>query len=341
MVPIKKECAALASEITDERVFKARRQFIQAAGIMSAASIIPRSSAAPRDPGKVLRYRGKIDHSQVPPEWLVEKLNAAEPGLFSTNEEATPYEYVTQYNNFYEFGTDKGDPAANAKDFNSDPWSVVVSGEAEITGKFTLEDILGPHALEERIYRLRCVEAWSMVVPWIGFPLVDLIKRFKPTSNAKYVRFETLYDPKRMPGQRSRFTSIDYPYVEGLRIDEAVNELAFIAVGVYGNSLPPQNGAPLRLVVPWKYGFKSIKSIAKITFTKNRPRTTWEKAGPREYGFYANVNPEVDHPRWSQATERRLPSTLFSPNRIETIAFNGYAPQVAYLYSGMDLKQYF
>ena len=341
MVPIKKECAALASEITDERVFKARRQFIQAAGIMSAASIIPGSSAAPRDPGKVLRYRGKIDHSQVPPEWLVEKLNAAEPGLFSTNEEATPYEYVTQYNNFYEFGTDKGDPAANAKDFNSDPWSVVVSGEAEITGKFTLEDILGPHALEERIYRLRCVEAWSMVVPWIGFPLVDLIKRFKPTSNAKYVRFETLYDPKRMPGQRSRFTSIDYPYVEGLRIDEAVNELAFIAVGVYGNSLPPQNGAPLRLVVPWKYGFKSIKSIAKITFTKNRPRTTWEKAGPREYGFYANVNPEVDHPRWSQATERRLPSTLFSPNRIETIAFNGYAPQVAYLYSGMDLKQYF
>ena len=341
MVPIKKECAALASEITDERVFKARRQFIQAAGIMSAASIIPRSSAAPRDPGKVLRYRGKIDHSQVPPEWLVETLNAAEPGLFSTNEEATPYEYVTQYNNFYEFGTDKGDPAANAKDFNSDPWSVVVSGEAEITGKFTLEDILGPHALEERIYRLRCVEAWSMVVPWIGFPLVDLIKRFKPTSNAKYVRFETLYDPKRMPGQRSRFTSIDYPYVEGLRIDEAVNELAFIAVGVYGNSLPPQNGAPLRLVVPWKYGFKSIKSIAKITFTKNRPRTTWEKAGPREYGFYANVNPEVDHPRWSQATERRLPSTLFSPNRIETIAFNGYAPQVAYLYSGMDLKQYF
>lgn len=341
MVPIKKECAALASEITDERVFMARRQFIQAAGILSAASIIPRSSAAPRDPGKVLRYSGKIDHSQVPPEWLVEKLNAAEPGLFSTNEEATPYEYVTQYNNFYEFGTDKGDPAANAKDFNSDPWSVVVSGEAEITGKFTLEDILGPHALEERIYRLRCVEAWSMVVPWIGFPLVDLIKRFKPTSNAKYVRFETLYDPKRMPGQRSRFTSIDYPYVEGLRIDEAVNELAFIAVGVYGNSLPPQNGAPLRLVVPWKYGFKSIKSIAKITFTKNRPRTTWEKAGPREYGFYANVNPEVDHPRWSQATERRLPSTLFSPNRIETIAFNGYAPQVAYLYSGMDLKQYF
>ena len=288
-----------------------------------------------------MRTPEKEDHSQGPHERMVENTNAEKPGLFSANEEATPYEYVTQYNNFEEFGTDKGAPAANAKDFNSDPWSVVVSGEAEITGKFTLEDILGPHALEERIYRLRCVEAWSMVVPWIGFPLVDLIKRFKPTSNAKYVRFETLYDPKRMPGQRSRFTSIDYPYVEGLRIDEAVNELAFIAVGVYGNSLPPQNGAPLRLVVPWKYGFKSIKSIAKITFTKNRPRTTWEKAGPREYGFYANVNPEVDHPRWSQATERRLPSTLFSPNRIETIAFNGYAPQVAYLYSGMDLKQYF
>lgn len=341
MVWIKKECAVLPSEITDERVFNGRRRFIQAAGIISSVSMAPQIFAGTRDTGKVLRYDGKVDHSQIPPGWLVKKLNAAKPGVYSTNEQATPYEYITQYNNFYEFGSDKGDPAANGKDFNSDPWSVVISGEAEITGKIALEDILKPHDLEERIYRLRCVEAWSMVVPWIGFPLADLIKRFKPTSDAKFVRFETLYDPKQMPGQRSRFTSIDYPYVEGLRIDEAVNELAFIAVGVYGNSLPPQNGAPLRLVIPWKYGFKSIKSIAKITFTKNRPRTTWEKAGPREYGFYANVNPEVDHPRWSQATERRLPSTLFSPNRIETIAFNGYAPQVAYLYSGMDLKQYF
>jgi len=338
---IKKVCNLPSSEVTDEGAFRSRRKFIQAAGIVSAASVVPQVSAGAAEPRKVLQYEGEVSYSQAPPSWLTKKLRATKPGGFSTRQKVTPYEYVTQYNNFYEFGTDKGDPAENARDFNSDPWSVAITGEAEITGKFALEDILRPHDLEERIYRLRCVEAWSMVVPWIGFPLVDLIRRFKPTSDAKYVRFETVYDPKQMPGQRSRFTSIDYPYVEGLRIDEAVNELAFIAVGVYGNSLPPQNGAPLRLVVPWKYGFKSIKSIAKISFTKKRPRTTWEKAGPREYGFYANVNPEVDHPRWSQATERRLPSSLFSPNRIETIAFNGYGPQVAYLYSDIDLKRYF
>jgi methionine sulfoxide reductase catalytic subunit len=330
-----------SSEITDEQAFRSRRKFIQAAGIASAASVIPQVSAKLTGPGKVLKYRGEVSHSQAAPDWLKGKLNLAKPGRYSTRERATPYEYVTQYNNFYEFGTDKGDPSDNAGDFISDPWSLVISGEAEVTGKITLEDILKPHDLEERIYRLRCVEAWSMVVPWIGFPLADLIKRFKPTSDARFVRFETLYDPAQMPGQRSKFTSIDYPYVEGLRIDEAVNELAFIAVGVYGNSLPPQNGAPLRLVVPWKYGFKSIKSIAKISFTRKRPKTTWERTNFREYGFYANVNPAVDHPRWSQASERRLPSSLFSPNRIETIAFNGYGPQVASLYSGMDLKRYY
>ncbi len=327
-----------SSEITDESIFHNRRKLIQAAGLFSAASFIPQISAGTSG---ILTYEGPDSHSQIPPAWLSKKVGGAIPGKFSTSEDATPYEYVTRYNNFYEFGSDKDDPHKNSKSFNSDPWSVEVSGEAEITGKFHLEDILKPHDLEERIYRLRCVEAWSMVIPWIGFPLGDLIKRFKPTSAAKYVRFETLFDPAQMPGQRSLFTSLDYPYVEGLRMDEAMNELAILAVGVYGKSLPPQNGAPLRLVVPWKYGFKSIKSIVKISFSSRRPKTTWEKSNSREYGFYANVNPEVSHPRWSQATERRLPNSLFSPNRIETLKFNGYAPQVAHLYSGMNLKRNF
>jgi len=195
--------------------------------------------------------------------------------------------------------------------------------------------------LEERVYRLRCVEAWSMVVPWVGFPLADLLKRFEPNSNAKYVRFETLHDPEQMPAQGSRFAAIDYPYIEGLRIDEAMNELAFLAVGVYGNAMPNQNGAPIRLVVPWKYGFKSIKSIVKIEFTKRRPKTTWEISNSREYGFYANVNPDVDHPRWSQARERRLPTSFFSQNYVETLQFNGYAPLVAHLYKDMDLRKHY
>ena len=233
------------------------------------------------------------------------------------------------------------DPAENAQDFVTDPWKVEVAGEAEVTGKFNLEDIVKPNELEERVYRLRCVEAWSMVVPWVGFPLAGLLKRFKPTSTAKYVRFETLYDPDQMPAQRSRFAAIDYPYVEGLRIDEAMNDLAFLAVGVYGKAMPNQNGAPIRLVVPWKYGFKSIKSIVKIEFTKRRPRTTWGNSSPSEYGFYANVNPDVDHPRWSQGRERRLPSSIFDQNYVETLIFNGYAPQVAHLYKDMDLRKYY
>lgn len=330
-----------SSEITDEAVYLNRRQFIRAAGMASVMSVIPHVSAAGSQPRRVLQHSGKAGHFQPPPNWLAARIDVARPGAYSTSETPTPYEYVTQYNNFYEFGSDKEDPAENSSEFNSDPWSVEISGEAELTGRFTLEDILKPHDFEERIYRLRCVEAWSMVVPWIGFPLAKLIKRFKPTSNAKYVRFETLYDPDQMPGQSSIFSSIDFPYVEGLRIDEAVNELAFIAVGLYGKSLPPQNGAPLRLVVPWKYGFKSIKSIVKISFEKRKPETTWERANAREYGFFANVNPEVDHPRWSQATERRLPSPLFKPNRIDTLKFNGYGAQVAHLYSDMNLKRFF
>ena len=326
----------LPSEITPEAAFLNRRQLVQAFGLSMAAAGLGGGAQA-----KTTGVRYVTDAPDRGPDWLRTQLAGAVQSPLSTEEAATPYEYVTGYNNFYEFGSDKGDPAANSQGFITDPWSVEVAGAAEVTGKFTLEDMLAPHGLEERVYRLRCVEAWSMVVPWVGFPLAALLKRFKPTAAAKFVRFETLFDPEQMPGQRSFFSSIDYPYVEGLRMDEAMNELAFMAVGVYGKALPNQNGAPLRLVAPWKYGFKSIKSIVKIEFTGRQPRSTWEKAQPSEYGFYANVNPQVSHPRWSQASERRLPSSLFSPNRIETRMFNGYAEQVAHLYKGMDLRRNF
>lgn len=253
----------------------------------------------------------------------------------------TPREYATRYNNFYEFGNDKSAPSEYGHALKTDPWSVEISGEVHKPGRYTLEDILKPHDLEERIYRLRCVEAWSMVIPWIGFPLGDLIRRFEPTGAAKYVEFKTLYRPREFRGQRALFSSIDWPYVEGLRLDEAYHPLTILAVGMYGEALPNQNGAPLRLVVPWKYGFKSIKSIVEIRLTRKRPRTTWETSNPREYGFYANVNPAVDHPRWSQKEERRLPSPLFSPNFIETQPFNGYGDLVAGLYAGMDLARNF
>jgi methionine sulfoxide reductase catalytic subunit len=257
---------------------------------------------------------------------------------FSTSEAANSLEDITTYNNFYEFGTGKDDPARLAGSFRPTPWSVTIGGEAEVTGKFTLEDILKPHALEERIYRLRCVEAWSMVIPWIGIPLGDLLKRFRPTSRAKYVAFKTVMRPSEMPGQR--YPVLDWPYVEGLRIDEAMHPLTILAVGLYGQALPNQNGAPLRLVVPWKYGFKSIKSIVEIRFTERQPPTSWNISSPGEYGFYANVNPEVDHPRWSQAKERRIGGGVFSA-RQPTLMFNGYAEQVAGLYRGMDLARNF
>jgi sulfoxide reductase catalytic subunit YedY len=248
------------------------------------------------------------------------------------------YSDITTYNNYYEFGTDKSDPAQNAQKFRTQPWNVTIGGEAEVTGTFGLEDILKPHPLEERVYRLRCVEAWSMVVPWIGFPLGDLLKRFKPTSKAKFVEFKTLYDPKQMPGQRSGV--LDWPYVEGLRMDEAMHPLTLMAVGLYGKTLPNQNGAPLRLIVPWKYGFKGIKAIVSIKFTEHAPRTTWAGAASNEYGFFANVNPAVDHPRWSQASERHIGANAFGP-RLPTLPFNGYAAQVASLYTGMDLRKYY
>ena len=267
------------------------------------------------------------------------KAGAADP--FRTAEEQTRFEDATSYNNFYEFGTGKADPSRHAHTLKPSPWSVEIAGHAETTGTFGMEDILKPHTAEERIYRLRCVEGWSMVIPWMGFPLGDLVKRFKPTSQAKYVAFTTLADPGQMPGVR--YPVLDWPYVEGLRMDEAMNPLAILAVGMYGRALPNQNGAPLRLVVPWKYGFKSIKSIVKIEFTEKQPPTSWNESQASEYGFYSNVNPDVDHPRWTQKSERRLAgkSSRVFANRIPTLPFNGYAEQVASMYSGMDLRKFF
>ena len=255
----------------------------------------------------------------------------------STTEKANTLEEISSYNNYYEFGTRKTDPARNAHTLKTSPWSVQVTGMAGKPGTFTLEDILQPHALEERIYRLRCVEAWSMVIPWVGFPLGDLLKRFEPTSQAKYVQFFTLNDREQMPGVRSGV--LEWPYREGLTIAEAMHPLALVAVGVYGNVLPNQNGAPIRTVIPWKYGFKSCKSIVRIHFTDTQPQTSWNMAGPQEYGFYSNVNPEVDHPRWSQAREQRLGGSLFAARTIPTQMFNGYGDQVASLYTGLDLRK--
>jgi methionine sulfoxide reductase catalytic subunit len=261
-------------------------------------------------------------------------LNFAKSPL-STSEKQTPYQAITTYNNYYEFGTDKSDPAKNAKTLRTRPWTVEIEGALEKPLMLDIDMVLKIAPLEERVYRHRCVEAWSIVVPWIGFPLSALVNLAKPRSNAKYVAFQTLYDPKQMPlGKKA---GIQLPYVEGLRMDEAMHPLAFVAVGLYGDVLPNQNGAPLRLVVPWKYGFKSIKSIVKIRFVEKQPPTTWNLANSNEYGFYSNVNPEVNHPRWSQAKERRLGDLFMHP----TLKFNGYGDQVASLYSGMDLKKNF
>ena len=306
------------SEITTEGTYLNRRMLLQAAlaaGVAGLGTSLLSTAEAAVGP---LKYQRN------------DKL--------STTEAANSYEEITTYNNFYEFGTGKSDPAANSSKFKPEPWSVTISGEAEQTGKFTLEDILKPHALEERVYRLRCVEAWSMVVPWVGVPLGDVLKRFKPSSRAKYVAFKTVLRPSEMPGQR--FNVLEWPYVEGLRIDEAMNPLSLLAVGLYGKTLPNQNGAPLRLITPWKYGFKGIKSIVEIRFSEKEPPTSWNISAPHEYGFYANVNPQVDHPRWSQARERRIGAGLFN-SRVPTQMFNGYEKEVAYLYRGMDLAKYY
>ena len=253
----------------------------------------------------------------------------------------TPEEIITSYNNFYEFGTGKDDPQEYSHKLTTTPWQVEVSGAVRKPGMYDFEDVIKNLHAEERIYRLRCVEAWSMVVPWLGIPLKAILDRFEPLGEAKYVEFKTLLRPSEMRGQRSLFSSIDWPYVEGLRLDEAYHPLAIMALGLYGKPLPNQNGAPWRLVVPWKYGFKSVKSVVSIRLTERQPKNTWNLLQPREYGFYANVNPAVNHPRWSQASERRLPSTLFNQNRIPTLPFNGYGEQVAGLYAGMDLRRHF
>jgi len=321
------------SEVTPQSLYLSRRHFLGGAMAAAALSGLPRLSLA--DGG---RYADVAEAAT--PSWLTEKLSATHWDAIAVKDEAiTPFKDATTYNNFYEFGPDKGDPAANAGALKTEPWSVVIDGEVNKPGKYALEDFIKPYQLEERIYRLRCVEAWSMVIPWIGFPISELIKRVEPTSKAKYVRFETLVDRKDMPGVQSNFALIDWPYVEGLRMDEAMHPLAILAVGMYGRVLANQNGAPLRLVVPWKYGFKGAKSIVRISFVEEQPKTTWQSLASDEYGFYANVNPTVDHPRWSQARERRLPSGLFSPNVRPTLMFNGYADEVASLYAGMDLRK--
>lgn len=312
-----------SSEITDEAVYRDRRRLLQLFALTPALGV---AGCAEADP-------------PPPPKTVVTPAQARSG--FRTAEELTRLEDVTSYNNFYEFGTDKTDPSKAAKALKLSPWSVKVSGECEKPGSLSLDELLKGISAEERIYRLRCVEGWSMVIPWTGVPLGEVLKRFAPTSKAKYVAFTTLADPQQMPGVRYR--SINWPYREGLRIDEAMHPLTLLATGLYGKPLPQQNGAPLRLVVPWKYGFKSIKSIVEIRFVEKMPETAWHDLQPSEYGFFSNVNPAVDHPRWSQKTERRIAGTaskLFA-ERIATKPFNGYADQVASLYAGMDLKKWF
>ena len=317
-----------SSEITSETIYLRRRELMRAAavgGALAALSPLSAWAAAPT--------LAKLDFRAASATGMAD-------GFF-TDEAKTPERDVTHYNNFYEFGLDKGDAAARSGKFQPQPWKVLIDGEVERPGEYDLDELLRGVALEERIYRLRCVEAWSMVVPWIGFPLSTLIERVGYTSKARYVAFTTVMRPEQMPGQKALTRVIDWPYVEGLRIDEAMHPLTLLSVGLYGKVLPAQNGAPIRLVVPWKYGFKSIKSIVRITLQEQQPKTSWSQIAPDEYGFYANVNPQVDHPRWSQKSERRLPGTLFNPNRIPTQMFNGYGEQVAHLYKGMDLRSSF
>ncbi len=302
-------------DVTPEQLYLRRREFLALGAAGAAGLLLPRRTRAGGPSGPSLPVVRRID--------------------MAGGEKPTPWEAVTSYNNYYELGTDKNDPAKNAGTVRTRPWTVAIEGEVKKPRLVAIDDLLGSFPLEERIYRMRCVEAWSMVIPWVGFPLADLVRRVEPTSRAKYVAFQTLLDPERLPGQRRGV--LEWPYVEGLRIDEAVHPLALLAVGVYGRVLPGQNGAPLRLVVPWKYGFKGAKSIVRIRFQEERPRTTWNVEAPNEYGFYANVNPDVDHPRWSQERERRVGEFWRRP----TLPFNGYADQVASLYAGMDLRANF
>jgi sulfoxide reductase catalytic subunit YedY len=317
---IKKFADIPSSEITPRRLYLNRRKFVAGAALAGAAAATGLGFREFASPSMTAQANAKID--------------GVKKSSFSTNETITPYKDVTNYNNYYEFSTDKYEPAGLAKDFKTRPWTVTIDGAVEKKQVLDADTIIKMAAPEERIYRHRCVEGWSIVVPWVGFSLSELINKAKPTSKAKFVEFTTIEDPKQMPGQRARV--LDWPYVEGLRMDEAMHPLALLCFGMYGEALPNQDGAPLRIVVPWKYGFKSGKAIVRIRFTDNQPRNTWNVMAPNEYGFYANVNPNVDHPRWSQAKERRLGEFLKRP----TLMFNGY-DQVASLYGGLDLKKNF
>jgi methionine sulfoxide reductase catalytic subunit len=305
-------------EITPRAVYLDRRRFLAAAAAAGATAAFPDIIAAQAAEG-------------MPPS----RLEGISKSRYSTEEERTPLDAITRYNNFYEFGSDKEDPARYAPKMKSRPWTVAIDGLCAKPGTYDVDQIIKSNRLEERVYRLRCVEAWSMVIPWVGIPFADVLKKAEPLGSAKFVAMQTLLDPEQMPGQRRPI--LDWPYVEGLRIDEAMHPLAILAVGLYGEVLPNQNGAPIRLVVPWKYGFKSIKSVVRITFVEQMPSTAWNVEAPHEYGFYANVNPNVDHPRWSQKRERRIGEFL----RRETLPFNGYGDEVASLYAGMDLTKWF
>jgi len=323
-----------ASEITDEHLFWSRRRFIGALGSMTAASglipSLPLSALAERGPGgEDARAAGGHGGQDLGPGGEVAR------GPWGEDEPLTPLQSITTYNNYYEFGTDKSDPSRYAHTLTTRPWTVAVDGEVQKPKVFDVDELMRRYPAEERVYRLRCVEAWSMVIPWLGFPLAKLLHDAQPTSSAKYVAFTTVHRPAEMRGQRGGV--LPWPYVEGLRLDEAMHPLTILASGLYGKPLVNQNGAPIRLVVPWKYGFKSIKAIVRIRLTRDEPPTTWSLATPGEYGFYSNVNPDVDHPRWSQKRERRI-GTL---RRRPTLPFNGYADQVAALYAGMDLRKYF
>ena len=307
-------------DVTPKSVYFDRRKFLHGMGIAGLAAAAGRS---------VLNLLSPSITAQA-----ATKLTGLVKSPYNTDEKQTPYDDVTHYNNFYEFGTDKGDPAKNAQKFQTSPWTISIEGEVSKPRKFTMDEILKLAPLEERIYRHRCVERWSIVVPWIGFSFNVLAKLVEPTSKARYVAFETFFDSRQMP--QAKYGGIDFPYVEGLRMDEAMNPLALLCVGMYGETLPPQDGAPVRMVVPWKYGYKSIKSLVKIRFQEKEPPTTWNRYSSQEYGFYSNVNPDIDHPRWSQAKERRLGEIFMR----KTLIFNGYADRVASMYSGMDLKKY-
>ncbi|MCP4986167.1 MAG: protein-methionine-sulfoxide reductase catalytic subunit MsrP [Colwellia sp.] len=334
LIKTPKNCDVKESEVTPEGVYLNRRELLKGMGFLGAGALLSTASSSAK-----ADWFTKEKTANFKTTALKYKADANTDNLI-----LTPESKVISHNNFYEFGAKKEQPAELSQSFKVNPWQLTISGECDNPITLDYDDLTAMFALEERIYRMRCVEAWSMVVPWVGFSLAGLLKKVAPNSSAKYVLFETLHDPEQMPGQADRRLGggIAYPYVEGLRIDEAMNPLTLMSVGLYGKTLPPQNGAPIRLVVPWKYGFKGIKSIVSIKLVSEQPQTTWHKLAPREYGFYANVNPNHDHPRWSQASERRITSGgLFSRNRIETLPFNGYGEQVAHLYKKMNLNKYY